>query len=68
MVLLVGLMLMAFPDSREEPVPAADEIPRMEETGLQQELETLLSRLEGAGKVKVLLTMDVGERTHYQTD
>lgn len=67
-VLLVGLVMMAFPDSKEVPMPAAAEISQMEETGLQQELETLLSKLDGAGKVKVLLTVDTGERTHYQTD
>ena len=31
-------------------------------------METLLCRIEGAGKVKVLLTESMGERIIYQTD
>ena len=65
-VLLLGIFLMALPEKREddpkppEPVSAPDSI--------QQELENLLQHLEGAGKVRLLLTEAAGAETHYQTD
>ena len=69
LVLLTGLLLMGIPQNREDAVP----VPDMKETGtaqdsLQQELEALLSQLDGAGKVTVLLSMETGARTHYQAD
>lgn len=67
LILAVGLMLMLLP---EEP-PGQElvaETPAQQEPQLQQDLEELLSRLEGAGKVRVLLTTISGAETHYQTD
>ncbi len=64
--LLLGIGLMCLPQTKpSESVPSAVE---MEETTLQQSLEQILSRLEGAGKVKVLLTEAEGQQTLYQTD
>lgn len=65
-VLLAGLVLMAMPSEKEE-APSTAELLR-QEAGLQQQLEELLSKLQGAGKVKVLLTTAAGEQIHYQTD
>ena len=36
--------------------------------GLAQQLEILLTNLQGAGTVRVLLTERTGEQIHYQTD
>lgn len=68
-VLLVGLVLMSLPEMKQ---------PRQEPTATQQEhcsgedlqtaLETLLTQMDGAGKVKVLLSQASGGRTYYQTD
>lgn len=67
LVLAVGLLLMCFPqDQKNEPVPVKQEVPQ--EASLQQSLEEILSKLDGAGKVKVLLSISTGERYHYQTD
>lgn len=69
LVLLAGVVLMAFPEGnqREEEVSASE--PALQaQMGLQQELEEILSRLDGAGKVQVLLTQSAGEQTWYQTD
>lgn len=66
LILLTGLVLMALPEKREDPVfsePASRE-PRT----LQQALGDLLSGLDGAGKVSVLLTEHYGAEIHYQTD
>ena len=68
LVLLIGLILMAMPEGKkEEPLPVTQTAAQQEAT-LQQELEELLSRLDGAGKVKVLLSTAAGPETHYQTD
>lgn len=69
LVVLAGLFLMALPDGKNakaapEPVAAETE-PRQD---LQTELEEILSQIQGAGRVRVLLTQREGERTVYQTD
>lgn len=66
-VLLAGLVLMALPEGETGNVTPAPEEPARQET-LQEELEVLLGKLDGAGKVKVLLTTVSGAETHYQTD
>lgn len=66
-VLLAGLVLMALPEGKTADEPPAPEEPIRQET-LQEELEALLCTLDGAGKVKVLLTTASGAETHYQTD
>ena len=69
LVVLAGLFLMALPDGKKTkaaPEPAAAETePRQD---LQTELEEILSQIQGAGRVRVLLTQREGERTVYQTD
>lgn len=69
-VLLVGILLMLIPgkDIKEqnidkeicESVYAADD--------LETRLEDLLSKVDGAGDVNVMLSIGQGERTIYQTD
>ena len=64
LVVLAGLFLMALPDGKNakaapEPEPRQD---------LQTGLEEILSQIQGAGRVRVLLTQREGERTVYQTD
>ena len=53
LVVLAGLVLMLLPDHTEAPEPIADVVT---EESLQAQLEEILSRVEGAGKVAVLLT------------
>lgn len=68
-ILLLGIVLMSMPDFRENgnseeiqpDVQASKEDP-------SQLLSDLLSQIEGAGKVRLLLTEAAGERTIYQTD
>jgi len=70
LVLLVGLILMMFPEKTDDADYPVDKTLKIQEssTSLQQELEDLLSELAGAGKVKVLLSPASGSRTYYQTD
>ncbi len=67
-VLLVGIVLMNLPQSDKEapqPEPVTPTETLSEQT-LQQKLEEILSKIEGAGNVKVLLTIGEGETTFYQ--
>lgn len=66
LVALVGLGLMLLPSEQEPTEPA--EPPRAVEHSLEEKLETLLGRIEGAGQVSVLLTEKEGSQTLYQTD
>lgn len=68
LVLLAGLLLMLLPEGNRKQIvqeQAAQTEPQM---GLQESLENILAQIQGAGKVKVLLTQKEGERTVYQTD
>lgn len=70
MVLVLGILLMMLPQGEtEEKKDDNVLIPETEavET-LQEQLEQLLSQVQGAGKVRVLLTEAEGERVIYQTD
>lgn len=64
LVLAAGILLMLLPTGSQEKAAAPAETPPT----LQEELEAILGCLEGAGKVRVLLTQAQGERTLYQTD
>lgn len=64
---LVGIMLMVLPQKNREPALIPAEHHQVEEE-LQKSLSAMLSKMEGAGRVEVLLTQKEGERTIYQTD
>ena len=66
LVALVGLGLMLLPSEQEPTEPV--EPPRAAECSLEEKLEALLGRIEGAGQVSVLLTEKEGSQTLYQTD
>ena len=65
LIALAGLALMLIPGGPEvsEPAPAA-----AVEESLESRLENILSRINGAGEVKVLLTEDRGGEIFYQTE
>lgn len=69
-MLAIGLLMMVFPVEKKESVSVSATMERQEvkQNSLQKELEQLLSQLEGAGKVRVLLTEAMGQQTYYQTD
>ena len=66
LVALVGLGLMLLPSEQEPSEPV--EPSRAVERSLEEKLESLLGRIEGAGQVSVLLTEKEGSQTLYQTD
>ena len=66
LVALLGMVLMCLPTGEQtetEPVPVAEA-----GADLEERLETILSRIQGAGAVAVMLTEDAGEEVIYQTD
>ena len=64
-VFLVGLFLMLLPGPAE-PVQEQGKLQQQIPEDLQTRLEILLGQMEGAGKVKVLLTQSAGERRIFQ--
>lgn len=69
LVLLAGLILMVLPggnQSQEDTSKVTN--PSEQPQDLQDSLAQILSQIEGAGKVKVLLTEAAGEEVLYQTD
>lgn len=65
LILAVGIFLMVLPQGKAPEQTA--EVPEPE-PDLQQSLTQILSSVEGAGKVEVLLTEAAGARTLYQSD
>ena len=77
LVLLVGICLMLLPDGHTpEPSSAAPTAPAPETqpaeaaycAAMEERLEKILSQIEGAGTVRVMLTLKSGSVTRYQTD
>lgn len=70
LILLIGLALMAIPSKTEtEPQIQTQEIKvKHEEETISDQLSSLLSEVDGAGKVKVMLTIATGEETVFQID
>lgn len=67
LVILAGVFLMALPEREEKPQTQA--IPEeVREGTLEESLADILSLIEGAGKVRVLLTEAAGAETLFQTD
>lgn len=65
LTVVMGLILMAVPGKQ---AAAAEPEPADPQPSLQQSLQEILGKLEGAGKVAVLLTEKRGEEIFYQTD
>lgn len=69
-ILAVGLALMLLPFGEEEDASQAAQVQhtQTETEDAQQALQRVLSRIEGAGDVEVLLTVASGSLTVYQED
>lgn len=69
LILLIGLALMLLPtgnDKKENTaIPSESTI---QQPSIEDKLEQILSKIDGAGEVKVMLTEAEGERFIYQTD
>lgn len=68
LILLLGVVLMLIPTSKSNDEAPAQEPDLQETADLGQELEQILSAIDGVGKVQVLLTVNSGPVTVYRTD
>lgn len=68
LVLAIGLVLMSLPDRKTTQQTATEDKPSASYADPTEELTQILSQIRGAGKVKLLLTIQAGEKTVYQTD
>lgn len=69
LVFVVGLLLMILPqdNNKIQDTKSSLEDAQKEDT-LEDKLERMLSKLEGAGRVNVLLSVASGPENYYQTD
>lgn len=69
LVLAAGIILMILPSrSDQEEISVETTEPSSLYSDQTDELTQILSQIQGAGKVKLLLTMHAGEKILYQTD
>ena len=69
LILIIGLVLMLLPTGNSRSGEAGKAATTSSSTEpLSQQLETILSTIQGAGRVRVMLTIAAGEEVIYQTD
>jgi len=68
MILALGMILMALPDHTEDVQQETVQTSAEPQSGTSAELEKILEQIDGAGKVRVLITQASGAETIYQTD
>ena len=66
-LVLIGLVLMAFPGSDTPQTPASMPV-TVKEATMEENLEVILGNIQGVGKIRVLLTQAQGSRTVYVYD
>ena len=69
-VLIIGLILMAVPGTTQntDSVETTTVNENIHEATLEEKLASILSQVDGAGKVQVILTAAAGEEIIYQTN
>ncbi len=68
LILAVGIVLMLIPGRNKEAPTSQPEPSTSVFADERSSLEKILSRIDGAGKVELLLTYAAGETTIYQVD
>lgn len=66
LILALGMLFMITPQKQQETTQPVATVPQPATTA--QELEAILSKIEGVGKTKVMLTEAAGAETVYQTN
>lgn len=67
LVLLCGIVLMCLPSGKKD-TQAAQPAETVHDQTMEEALEEILSQVAGAGSVRVLLSGQTSETTHFQTD
>lgn len=69
LILVIGIVLMVLPGNRdEEPAQTVSGTEKAVFQDPTEELTQILSQIQGAGKVRIMLTRSAGEKTVYQTN
>lgn len=69
LVLLIGFVLILLPESKDQrDIVQTPTVADAAEKSFEDKLAEILTQIEGAGKVKVLLTVSEGEEIIFQTD
>ena len=68
LVLLVGIGLMLIPSNSDNQDERQQTSTVASQPSLSEELASILSKIQGAGKVQVLLAVKAGEQIIYQVD
>lgn len=68
LILLLGLALMLIPFGGKEDTEKIDQSAAPTQPDLSAELSAILSQIKGAGEVSVMLSLDTGIDTIYQSD
>ena len=68
LVLLVGIALMLIPENEEQEITTVQTETVNDSQALETRLEDVLSQINGAGQVRVVLTTISQEEMIYQTD
>ncbi len=68
LVLLIGLAFLLIPQKSTTEKTEQTQPVQLQQTDITQELTQILSQVDGAGKVKVMLTVKTGQTTVYQFD
>lgn len=68
LVLVIGLILMMIPAKKEGTTTPTETVTFQQEKSEEQILAEILSKVEGAGSVQVMLSVREGEQIIYQTD
>lgn len=67
-VLLVGVGLMLLPGTEKEGGGSSLKVEEASEASLEDTLSKMLSKVQGAGRVEVMLNIGQGAKTIYQID
>lgn len=70
LILLIGIALMVVPSlsTKQNSDNMINVTPAAQTNNLAEDLEKILSGIDGAGRVEVMLTISQGEQTFYQAD
>lgn len=68
LVVGIGLMMIPSPSAKKEETVIVPQAETKAAVSVEERLESVLSKIVGAGKVEVMLTVGIGEETIYQVD
>lgn len=66
LILVIGILLMLIPSGSKAEIPAVETLSqKSEESGVEEKLANILSKVQGAGRVEVILSFASGAQTQY---